>query len=181
MLIVNINRYYLSKAGCPHFKRVWSQMRRITRPNWSQTRILMTFVKEKQISEGRILLFKKLSRKNFRQKMLNFVRKNVKIDYFVKDLQNFVQEAKIEPNSSWSQIRIYGAKPIFKRPNLRNLAPKRPKWPPWHIEEKICHTPYLNSKTPGRLLRDASDASFWRDVAWATPRYFLKCDLCKID
>ena len=33
--------------------------------------------------------------------MLNFVRKNVKIDYFVKDLQNFVQEAKIEPNSSW--------------------------------------------------------------------------------
>ena len=58
------------------------------------------------------------------------MRKNVKIDYFVKDLQNFVQEAKIEPNSSWSQIRIYGAKPIFKRPNLRNLAPRRPMWAP---------------------------------------------------
>jgi len=73
--------------------------------------------------------------------MLNFVRKNVKIDYFVKDLQNFVQEAKIEPNSSWSQIRIYGAKPIFKRPNLRNLAPRRPKWPPCIVSLKFENFP----------------------------------------
>jgi len=58
----------MSGAGCPHFRRVWSQMRRIIRPNWSQTRILMTFVKEKQISEGRILFKKKLRKKTFAKK-----------------------------------------------------------------------------------------------------------------
>ena len=78
--------------------------------------------------------------------MLNFVRKNVKIDYFVKDLQNFVQEAKIEPNSSWSQIRIYGAKPIFKRPNLRNLAPKRPKWPPCSCKHALLPHQFHDSR-----------------------------------
>ena len=59
--------------------------------------------------------------------MLNFVRKNVKIDYFVKDLQNFVQEAKIEPNSSWEPNKNLRSQTNFQKAKFEEFGSKKAK------------------------------------------------------